>query len=161
VNFVQSLTLPDLGTGAAFALWSFRAIALGNDQCCAIKRGYDAAFGDDRAVALKAMCDFTWVLGNAGGRRISLGPSGCCRVTADELCIVATLSAAQSEQTWLCKAHLSWLLCGKAEQPAERAALQVGDIFQCAGLDIVAPAIELSPPKRKGLSPVFHEAGRA
>ncbi len=160
--FVNAMTLFDLGHGASFALWSLRAIATGAGQClCPVIRGFDTAFGSDSLAAFNAMAGFAQCLGNAGGRKITLAPSGCCHVTCDEVSIVAALAAGQKRDAMLFEAHLTWLMCGKGKEHAAHAAIAVAELFQCAGLEIDSPAAEISTPTVVRPLRVFHTAGHA
>jgi len=162
MSFVNAMTLFDFGHGASFALWSFRAIATGAGQClCPVRRGFDATFGSDSQATLDAMATLAHCLGNVGGRKITLAPSGCCRVTCDEVSIIAILAAGQKRDAMLFEAHLTWLMCGKGKEHARHAAVAVAELFQCAGLEIDSPAAEISLPRDARCLRVFHAAGRA
>lgn len=154
------MALPGLGTGAGFALWCFRAMAWGCTGCKVLCNGFDRAFGDDGPRAFEKMRDFTKLLGNAGSHRIHLAGSGCCRVTADELSVVAVLAAAQDHDYERCKAHLSWLMGRCEDSVAVTAACRVASVFRVARLQINAPSIELSmetkPLRGTGPSEVGH-----
>jgi hypothetical protein len=159
--FVNSLRLTDLGRGACYALWGFRAAAVRHGDCPALMDAFRSAFGERGAHALAALHLFAHVLGRDGGRRISLAPPGCCRVTPDELSIVAALAAAQHEDLVRRDAHLAWLTCGAAEERARAAADAVGCAFRSAGLPIDAPSVEVSAPLRSRVLTIHHAAGAA
>ncbi|MEL7491682.1 MAG: hypothetical protein AAGJ73_13265 [Pseudomonadota bacterium] len=161
MTFVGGVTLPGLGTGAGFALWTFRAMASGCNGCNVLRRGFDRAFGEGGPRAFDEMRQFTRLLGNAGTRRILLAGSGCCRVTADELSMVAVLAAAQDHDYDRCKAHLCWLMGGREDSAAITAASRVASVFQVAGLQIIAPSIELSMETKPLRGTVLSEVGHA
>lgn len=159
--FSTAITIPDLGPGAGYALWGFRAAATGHVSCPALVNGYEDAFGDFGRPALGALRMLAREIGSAGGRRVTIAAPGCCCVTADELSIVALLSAAQAKDTALCDAHLSWLMCGRGERGARAAAMSLGGIFASAGMTIERPEIELKGPAAVKPFRSFHAAGHA
>ena len=161
MTFVGGVTLPGLGTGAGFALRSFRAMASGCNGCNVLCRGFDRAFGDNGPRAFDEMRQFTKLLGNAGARRIHLALSGCCRVTADELSVVAVLAAAQDHEYERCKAHLCWLMGGREDGAAVTAACRIASVFRVAGLQINAPSIELLMETKPRRGTVLSEVGHA
>ena len=162
--FVSQVTIPSLGSGAAYAIWGFRSSALGHGHCSVLLRGFDNAFGELGAPALGALRFLARTLGSEGGRRICLATPGCCGVTCDELSIVAMLAAAQAKESFRRDAHLRWLMGGRGEEMARAAADAVGHTFQEAGFMIEPPEVELETPKANGAFPAFrtfHEAGHA
>ncbi|MEO0550454.1 MAG: hypothetical protein AAFZ91_11085 [Pseudomonadota bacterium] len=142
-GFLHGIHIPDLGLGAGIALWSFRACARGGAKCCSIIRGFEKTFGGDGPNALASMLEFTKSLGNDGRRSILLATPGCARVTADELSVVACLSAAQSKDSALCDAHLSWLFAGAPPQDFSETVFHIADYFSAYGLRVIAPELEL------------------
>jgi len=161
MTFVNGINLPKLGTGAGFALWAFRAVASGCKGCGVLQTGFERAFADDGADALAEMISFARTLGTNGARRITLASAGCCRVTADELSIIATLSTAQQQGSSLCLAHIHWLMAGKGAEPAFRDAYRVSNRCTAIGLPIRAPEIELSQPRQTPDAPILNIVGNA
>lgn len=161
MTFINGIGLPQLGTGAGFALWAFRAIASGCKGCGVLQKGFQHAFADDSAEALCDMTGFVRILGTNGARRITLSEAGCCRVTADELSIIATLSAAQQQDSPLCQAHIHWLMAGKHSDVAFRKARRVSDWFTIVGLPINSPEIKLTRPWKPLNAPILNIVGNA
>jgi len=153
------MSVPDLGSGAGFALWAFRAAAVGHMGCCALVRGYENEFGERAGRALSAVHRLARVIGREGGRVITLSHPGCGRVTADELSLVAALAAAQAGDAGKRNAHLSWLMCARAEETARAIADEIGALFKESGLVITAPPIELSPAQSQRCFTVHYQAG--
>lgn len=143
MTFAPSLKLPQLGCGAGYALWGFRAAVIGHADCCALTRGYDRLFGERSGIARGTILIFARLLGSIGKRRISLGAPGCCSITCDELSIIASLAAAQTKDGDLRDAHLLWLLGGAATTPVAEAADAIAEQFQSVGLSINQPSIKL------------------
>jgi hypothetical protein len=100
-------------------------------------------------------------IGTAGARRVSVACPGCCRMTADELSVLALLSAAQARDHALADAHVTWLLAGRHSLTARSAALAVGGLFKAAGLIIEGPPVELSAASRAPRFPVLRAVGEA
>lgn len=161
MTFVNGFRLPDLGPGAGYALWGFRAAAVRHLDCPAVIDAFTETFGERRGEALAAIGRFARVLGTDSGRRISLAAPGCCRVTPDELSIVAAFAAAQAGLDARRDAHLAWLMSGRAEAKARLAADAVGGLFLGAGLVIAAPPIHVSAPKSNRVLTICHAAGNA
>ena len=161
MTFVNDVRLPELGTGAGFALWAFRAIASGCGGCGVLRSGFERAFGSESAEALNDMICFARTLGNRGTWRISLAAAGCCRVTADELCVIATLSSAQQHDSAQCLAHLNWLMGGKNTNIGFRDASRISDKFSSVGLAIAAPEVELIQPQKTIEKPILNIVGNA
>ncbi len=143
MTFVSSTSLSQLGCGAGYALWGFRAAAIGHLDCGALARGYDAVFGAHGAQARCAVLVFARLIGSAGRRRICLGAPGCCGVTCDELSIVAVLAAAQAGDIGRRDAHLLWLLARRDGDAAGEAASSLARRFSAIGLEIKPPPVEL------------------
>ena len=148
MTYVSSFSISQLGCGAGYALWGFRAAAIGHLDCCALTRGYDGAFGAESASTRGAVLVFARIIGSVGRRRIMLGAPGCGGVTCDELSIIAVLAAAQARQPERRDAHLLWLLARRGCETASAAADAVALRFTSAGLAIKAPPIELHDPKK-------------
>ena len=146
MTFVASLTIPQLGCGAGYALWAFRAAAIGHFDCPALVRGFDRVFEERSADARGALLHFARAIGSLGNRRIGLGQPGCCGVTSDELSIVAVLAAAQNQENERRDAHLLWLLGRRDAEIAATTADTVGAAFKSGGLIIDQPPIQLYQP---------------
>lgn len=163
--FLKDQKITDLGFGSGFALWGFRAIASGQGNCRCLSVGFNRAFsidndahhsqhaGSNGKLAMNALKSYSYQLEFWGKRQIKLAEPGTMRVTADELCIVACLSAGQAGDADLCHAHLMWLLAGTETEYAYQAAATYGMICSDAGigLDRVAPQVRSGyiAPKEK------------
>ena len=156
-----TIRVSDLGPGAGYALWGFRASAIGHVQCPVLIRGFDDVFGDHSRPALGGIQLLARELGMSGGRRITIACPGCGNATADEISLVATLSAAQRGDADLCDAHLTWLMCGKRQETARSAAFSIASVFRAVGLDIAKPNVELvcHAPSKAFVS--YHDTGHA
>lgn len=153
--YIENATITDLGFGSGFALWGFRAIASGNGNCCHLTTGFNRAFSMDNAhlrsqhggvegkLAMNALKSFCYQLSRMGQRKIVLSQSGTMRLTADELCIVGVLAAAQNENSALCKSHLSWLLGHNNTTLPYHAAITYAIICQNSAIDIEPPNITI------------------
>ena len=161
MTFVSSLTIPQLGPGAGYALWGFRAAAIGHFDCAALVRGFERIFEERSATARTAVFCFARAIGSCGKRRIGLGEPGCCGVTSDELSVVAVLAAAQNKDAERRNAHLLWLLGRRENQAASAAADAVGAVFSAAGLVIEQPPVQLYTPQEAKPFEVLHSAGQA
>ena len=161
MSYIKGVVTPDLGTGGAFALWSFRTIASGCRNCIEIREGFEKAFGAMGEFALEDMILFVNSIGAAKGRRLFLAPPGCCRVTADELSVIAALSCAQSLDIDGCNAHIDWLIGRTVSRSSLTAAVRASQRFQQAGLEIKQPTVTLTPPSKPLDAPVYHAAGHA
>lgn len=148
MTYVSSFSISHLSCGAGYALWGFRAAAIGHLDCCALTRGYDSAFGAQSAPARSAVLVFARIIGSVGKRRIMLGAPGCGGVTCDELSIIAVLAAAQAREPERRDAHMLWLLARRGCETAGAAADAVATRFTAAGLVINAPPIELYDPRK-------------
>ena len=140
---VRSMTLPQLGIGASYAIWGFRAAATGHSDCPTLMKGYERAFHEDGEYALHLMRELARIFGNKGRRRIVLAGPGCCAVTADELSIVAMLSAAQDKDDVRRNAHITWLMGKSGETRLGEIAEELTAIFQSIGMQIKPPPLEL------------------
>ena len=162
--FIAQVTIPSLGPGGAYALWGFRASAVGHGHCKVLVHGFQSTLGDYGTPALGALRFLARALVSEGGRRICLAAPGCCGVTCDELSLVALLAAAQADDEDRRDAHLRWLMGGRGEEMARTAALAVATVFREAGFLIEPPPVELeSPPANKPVRmfQTFHETGHA
>lgn len=148
--FVRGLTVPELGFGAGFALWGFRACARGQVMCCAVIHGFERMFGDDAPAVLSNLLALARMMGGKGRRKIGLAMPGCAGVTADEVSVAALLAAAQAGETEKRDAHLAWLFAGPAPEAASAAADRVGRLFLKHGLSLRAPEAALPTPARAG-----------
>ncbi len=156
-----ALTLNDLGIGGGHAIWAFRAAAMNHADCPTLIHGFENIMSAYGRPAVRAIASLTRALGHDGRRKLGIACPGCGYVTADELSVVALLSAAQREDDDLADAHLAWLMGGYGEDDAKRAALQVGALFKAAHVAITPPPIEISAPKRPLPASSFHSAGYA
>lgn len=147
MTFVASMTIPQLGCGAGYALWAFLAAAIGHFDCPALVRGFDRLFESRSVEARDALYHFARAIGSHGNRRIGLGQPGCCGVTSDEMSIVAVLAAAQTKDGARRDAHLLWLLGHRDVQNAAANANAVGAAFKSGGLMIDQPPIQLYEPQ--------------
>ena len=161
--YLDDLTTEDLGFGAGFVLWGFRACARGKAQCPVIVRGYHQMFGEVGLCVLTALLGFARVLGVEGRRTLTLAAPGSARMTADELSIVAAFAAAQARETDKLDAHLAWLMAGAPHGKATMAADHIGHHFAARGLEIRSPQLEASPmiPATASAGFVVHAGGRA
>ncbi len=163
--FVAQITIPSLGDGGGYAVWGFRAAALGQGRCDVVVRGFKTAFGDYGTPALGGLRFLARALGSEGARRICLAAPGCCGVTCDELSIVAMLAAAQDDDAARRDAHLRWLMGGRGEEMGRAAANTVAHSFKAGGFTIEAPPVVLesaaAPKKPFEVVRAYHQAGHA
>lgn len=151
--FIEKAEITDLGFGGSFALWGFRAIAGGQGNCRKLNVGFNQAFAVDNQLcrsqhggghgrlAMNALKSFAYQLSRLGRRKIILASSGTMRLTADEICIIAALSAAQKDQEDLCNAHLLWLLGTTNTHLAYHAAITYSLVCTNTGIDIEKPKV--------------------
>lgn len=171
--FLENTFITDLGFGGGFALWGFRAMAAGCGGCRTLRGGFHKAFNQNAAglrspdemteglLAMKALAGFCRSLGENGKRKILLSESGTLRLTADEVSLVAALSAAQANQSSLCRAHLLWLQGNSKTKAACEAAAEYGLICAEAEIFIEAPRVQitqLSPSQTADHCTPLHEA---
>lgn len=161
MSFIHSMTMPQLGRGAGYAVWAFRAIAIGHGDCPSLLKGYEMVFGDHHRPALGAVQLLVRAIGNEAGRRFSVGAPGCCGVTADEVCLVAMLAAAQDYDADRRDAHVRWLTIGKGGVIVQIAADAVGAAFRKAGLSIDQPPVELKTNHAMHSAYAHHAPGHA
>ena len=143
--YLEGLSTPDLGFGASFALWGFRACARGKAQCPVIVRGFRQMFEDEGLCVLTALLGLARVLGVEGRRSLTLASPGSARVTADELSIVAALAATMAQDAEKLDAHFAWLMAGAPHGRAMMAADHISYHFTARGLEIREPQLEVSP----------------
>lgn len=160
MTFVKSLTVHQLGEGAALALDAFRIMAAGSDPG-AVVAAFDARFGFAGRAALGALQLLVREIGTAGGRRVTIACPGCCRMTGDELSVLALLAAAQRRDHQRLGAHLYWLLAGRDSETARVSALAAAGLFRGAGLSIADPPVDVSPPSRLAAFPAMGAIGNA
>ncbi len=161
MSYIPSLTIPQLGIGAGYVLWGFRAAALRHTDCRVLREGFERALGSDGSSALNCIDELVRSIGTKGGRRITIGEPGCCGVTADELSVVALIASSQSGELERRNAHLRWLMGGHGEDRAQLAADTIGALFLSAGMAINAPDVELYDHSEGREFQVYHEAGNA
>lgn len=139
-SYLADTYLPELGRGAATAMWGFRACALGHAKCCCLIKGFTAVFGREAAgPVLSDLLKLARIVGNEGRRRVRLAMPGCARITYDEASFLSALSAAQSPDPALRDAHLSWLLAMSATDEASDCTSRLAGRFLSYGLPIQAP----------------------
>ncbi|MGF1456764.1 MAG: hypothetical protein ACFB6R_15460 [Alphaproteobacteria bacterium] len=159
------LMTPTLGHGGRFALWGFRACAMGHRRSCTLVKGFERELGPFAEDALNGLLVLAQCLGTDGRRRVQIHGSGCLRATSDEVCVIAALSAAQMEHRSLFEAHVTWLLAGAPTHTAWVAAQQAASAFLSAGLFIQAPMLEITPPApalaAMPMGVMVHKGGRA
>ena len=142
--FHRDVTLSELGHGAGYFLWGFRAFAFGRHQCGCLKRGYNVLFDALSNDVLNDISDLSALLGRVGGRRIKLAKPGCMHVTHDEASLLAAICAAQDGDVDLRDAHLSWLMAGDADQRVSYICERVGGLFRVIGYPINAPGQQVT-----------------
>ena len=155
--------ISELGPGAGYALWDFRTAAIDHIDRPALRSGFYEVFRHDTEQSLRWFYSFAGTLGNSGSRRISIAYPDCETITADEMSIVALLSCAQPRDAAQCALYLSWLMCGRNEDQALtlKASLNIGALFQAAGLQIEKPEIEITAPAFSGPVMSYHAIGQA
>lgn len=164
VSFVSDLQLPQLGTGAGFALWAFRACAQGHVRCCAVTRGFDAAFGTDGPETLAGMMRFVATVGHEGRRKVRLAMPGCLHVTTDEVSLTKLFAAAQDGNRLARDAHLSWVLGATPSEEVSALVTGIAESFASYGLYIMPPPLACDAPDMTRSSPgplVLMDGGRA
>ncbi|MFN0025057.1 MAG: hypothetical protein ACKVS5_14275 [Parvularculaceae bacterium] len=147
MTFIKTMNIHDLGVGPALALRAFRSMAAGCDHADLVRR-FDEVFGFAGRAALGAMHMLVKEIGVAGGRRVAVACPGCCKLTADELSVLALLSAAQERNDPLIEAHAAWLMAGQPAATARAAAIAVSAVFKIAGLTLARPPVEISARPR-------------
>ncbi len=147
MTFVKSIAVHQFGDASALVLAAFRVIAAGADYGDLV-REFDARFDFAGRAELGALHMLVREIGTFGARRVSIACPGCCRLTGDELSVLALLKAAQARDHALVDAHIAWLLAGRDNQTARAAAMAIGGLFTGAGLIFDAPAVEVSAPRR-------------
>lgn len=163
MTFIPSLTIPSLGMGPGYAIWSFRAAAMGHIDCPALTSAFERLFGLEWQDALGAVLVFAKSVGLASSRRISLAAPGCCGVTRDELAMVQALAAAQIGDDKRRDAHLDVLTCAGRGASVGAAADMLANCFLQAGLSLEPPQL-YSKPEAEAKGPALrlvHPAGHA
>ena len=161
MNITTASRISELGLGAGYALWGFRAAAIEHTDCPTLRNGFHEVFRHDSAHAVARLRTLADTLGKLGGRRINIAYPCCETITADEMSIIALLSVAQERDDMQCSFYISWLMCGTNEDKALNAALNVGAVFRAVGLQIEKPAIEITAPAFTGPVRSYHAMGQA
>ncbi len=155
-GFLSGVSLPELGAGAGYAIFGWRACARGAVNCCAVRRTFANTFGSDGPAARQCIDAFANMLGCIGRRPITLAMPGTPRVTADEMSFVAALAAAQSGQTEKLEAHLTWLFAGGYPAEASEAVTCAASIFYQHGVWVDEPNMDApahcAPPRSAPVS---------
>lgn len=141
-GFLSGVSLPELGAGAGYAIFGWRACARGAVDCCAVRRTFANVFGAEGDAARRSVDAFANMLGCIGRRSVSLAMPGTPRVTADEMSFVAALAAAQSGQTEKLEAHLTWLFAGGYPDEAREAVTCTASIFYQHGIWVDEPNMD-------------------
>lgn len=157
----EPIKLHEIGLGAGHVVWGFRAAAISHADCLTLIKGFENILSAYGRPALNAITVLAHVLGRMGARKLAIACPGCAFVTADELSLVALLSALQSEDDDLADAHLAWLMIGRGEEDARDAARRVAAIFWAGRVTIDPPPVEISTPTRYSSAPTLHAAGHA
>ncbi len=145
--FVGTCSVRDFGEGARLALDAFRVMAAGGDQS-AIVEAFDARLGVLGRGALGALHILVREISAVGRRRVAVAFPGCPRMTADELSVLAMMSAAQRRDHPMVERHLVWILAGRDSETARSAATAIGGILSGAGLTISGPPVTLAATPR-------------
>ena len=141
-GFLSGVSLPELGAGAGYAIFGWRACARGAGNCCAVRRTFANLFGEEGHAARQCIDGFANMLACAGRRPVSLAVPGTAHVTADEMSFVAALAAAQSGQTDKLEAHLTWLFAGDFPPEAREAVTCAASIFYQHGIWVEEPNMD-------------------
>lgn len=147
MSFVRSPTTHQLGDGARLALSAFRCMAAGCDHS-EVAAAFDGRLGVAGRAALGALLLLVREIGTAGARRVVIGAPGGCRLTADEVSVLALLAAAQRRDHTRIDAHARWLMAGRESATMRTAAMAVGGLFRGADLAIDLAADEIPDPGR-------------
>lgn len=131
-----------LGHGAGIAIWGLRSLIIGHGACPAVASGFGRAFSSDSRSVLALLNVFARSLSFEGGRPIYLSPPGHADITKDEVCIIASLAAAQAGDTERMKSHICWLTKKTANEASFVAARHLGRVFLKHNLPIEAPSKE-------------------
>ncbi len=139
-GFLEETDLPSLGLGAGMLVWGFRASAAGRSACPCVVQGFAHRFGASGGEDVReALLSLTSHIGCEGRRKVRIAMSGCLRLTHDEASLVSALGAAQSADSALRDAHLSWLLAMPASREASTLADRLASAFTVAALSINPP----------------------
>ena len=151
MTLIRSFTLREFGEGSRLALDAFRMMAAGGDHS-AIVEAFDARLGVLGRGALGALHILVREISAVGRRRVAVACPGCNCMTADELSVLALMSAAQRRDHPMVERHLVWILAGRDSESARSAATAIGGIFSGAGLTITGPPVnpEVTPRATKG-----------
>lgn len=136
MSIIPNMNVPELGAGAAFLLWAFRATAAGHGHCPVLVRGYRELLREGGDAALASVRDLATAISEHGRCRVRLIAPGCCRLSYDEASIVAGVSALQRGEDGAI--HLENLL-GSGTTAVLPAAQRTADAFRSCGLVIRAP----------------------
>lgn len=160
-NGPKPFTLHDIGIGAGHAIWGFRAAVMNRSDCPTLLKGFENILHTKGRSAIQSLAALARILGVEGRRKLGVACPGCGYVTADELSIVAVLSAMQRQNGPLADAHIAWLMCGRGEAQAKSAADRVALLFEAGNLMIDPPPVEISPPKKPLEDISLHSVGHA
>lgn len=141
---IGNLRLTDLAFASRFAIWGFRAVAVGHHRCPAITAGYEQVLDSHAEDSYQALQDFVYSMAQSGRRRIKISMPGCLKVTADELSILSALHAVQTDQYLLVKSHLNWLLGGHSDLAVFKAVMSFGAALSQGGVTVPAPDVQLT-----------------
>jgi len=141
IHFVNDLTLEALGPGARYAILGLRASARGAHQCCKIRLTFDHAFGADGDQAREQLFSLAHGLGHEGRRKIALALPASNKITSDELCFLAALSAAQCGCEDDVSAHMGWLFSGPHSEASEHALRCTAALFYLHGVRVETPTL--------------------
>jgi hypothetical protein len=158
--FVITPTTNQLSEGAQFALNAFRCMAANTDPSDVIA-AFDQRLGVTGRATLGAFHLLAREMGTAGVRRIAIAAPGSCRVTRDELGVLALLSAAQALDGTRTAAQVAWLLGGRRNETLAAAASAIGSAFKSAGLSVDSSGLENSPVRGSTLGAAAKFAGAA
>jgi len=133
------LHLLDLGFASGFVLWAFRAGAAGHMCCPPVVNGFTRALGPD-ANSIRFSClSLIAALSEHADRTLHLASSGCFGVTYDEVCLLATLDAAQNNFLDQRNNQLTWLL-------GRSAPLRVGRMAQTFAQKLIEQDLLIKTP---------------
>lgn len=159
----KSTYINDLNAGSGIAIWGFRACARGAETCSAVRSSFENAFGNRAEATLNHLTVFAQILCSMGRRKILLSPEGSAKISYDELSLIATFAAAQSQNSFSLDAHLSWLLGYSPSLNAMNATMDIGDAFTKGGFTLAIPTIVVRAhiPFSQQATLKVHQGGRA
>ncbi len=132
--------LLQLGSGAQFSLFGFRACALGETRCDCLAKAFRNVLGDDKGdTTLALFHQLVLRIGEDGTRRLKLVSPGCSRISFDEASILGAFAASQAGDEALRDAHLSWLLACAPDDQHRKLCDLIGRTLAGAGMTIVTP----------------------